>query len=261
MALGRITTWISGQVLTASAQNAEFDNIINNALALISPLTGNIDFGNFRLDNLASGTVTTPAVNFSGDTNTGIYRVAADAMGLAAGGVDAMRWTTATTAVNYLNVVPAAAATGPELAAAGSDTNISLNLTAKGTGSVAIFSANSPFVPAAASGTPAQHALYRDNVVKGWLLANITQTILSDFNVASITDPGTGLLDITWDRDFATGTSYAAVPSITITAVSAEAAVDSTTAQAAGSVRLHCLNTAGAAQDPELWHCIAIGDQ
>ena len=261
MAVGRVTTWISGQVLTASALNAEIDNLINNALTMISPLTANLDVGNFRLDNLASGTVTTPAVNFSGDTNTGIYRVTGDAMGLAAGGVDAMRWTTATTAVNYLNVIPAAAATGPELATAGSDANISLNLTAKGTGSVVVFSANSPFVPAAASGTPAQHALYRDNVAKGWLLANITGTILSDFNVASISDAGTGLLDITWDRDFASATSYVAVPGITITAVSSEAHVDSTTAQAAGSVRLHCLNTAGSAQDPELWHCIAIGDQ
>ena len=260
MAVGRVTTWISGQVLTASALNAEIDNLINNALTMISPLTGNIDFGNFRLDNLASGTVTTPAVNFSGDTNTGIYRVTGDAMGLAAGGVDAMRWTTATTAVNYLNVIPAAAATGPELAAAGSDANISLNLSPKGTGSVVVFTANSPFVPAAASGTPAQHALYRDNVVKGWLLANITGTILSDFNVASISDAGTGLIDIPWDRDFSTAT-YVAMPGVTITAVGAMTHVDSTTAQAAGSVRIHCLNTAAAAQDPELWHCIAVGDQ
>lgn len=40
MAISRSTTWASGQVLTASALNGEFNNVIDNALALISPLTG-----------------------------------------------------------------------------------------------------------------------------------------------------------------------------------------------------------------------------
>lgn len=43
MALSRVTTWSSGQTLTASALNGEFNNILNNALSLISPLTGNLN--------------------------------------------------------------------------------------------------------------------------------------------------------------------------------------------------------------------------
>jgi hypothetical protein len=47
MAIARVTTWIAGQILTAAALNAEFDNLLTNALALVSPLTGSLDF-NFQ---------------------------------------------------------------------------------------------------------------------------------------------------------------------------------------------------------------------
>ena len=43
MALSRIKTWIAGEVLTASDLNAEYNNLLNNALTLISPLTGTLD--------------------------------------------------------------------------------------------------------------------------------------------------------------------------------------------------------------------------
>ena len=48
MAITRIKTFITGEVLTASDLNSELDNPINNALSLISPLTGNLDFGTTR---------------------------------------------------------------------------------------------------------------------------------------------------------------------------------------------------------------------
>lgn len=43
MALGRVKTWIAGETLTAADLNAEFNNYNNNALSLISPLTGTLD--------------------------------------------------------------------------------------------------------------------------------------------------------------------------------------------------------------------------
>lgn len=43
MALARVKVWVAGEVLYAADQNAEFNNILNNALSLISPLTGNLD--------------------------------------------------------------------------------------------------------------------------------------------------------------------------------------------------------------------------
>lgn len=43
MALSRVTTWAAGNTLTAAALNGEFNNILNNPIALISPFTGNVD--------------------------------------------------------------------------------------------------------------------------------------------------------------------------------------------------------------------------
>lgn len=40
MALARVTTWSVGQVLTSTALNAEFDNILNNPASLINTMTG-----------------------------------------------------------------------------------------------------------------------------------------------------------------------------------------------------------------------------
>lgn len=42
MAISRVTEWSAGAVLTAAALNAEFDNILDNALSLISPITGTL---------------------------------------------------------------------------------------------------------------------------------------------------------------------------------------------------------------------------
>src|SRR5262245_9337044 len=51
MALARVTTWTPGQTLTAAALNAEFDNILNNPLSLISPATGKYDWAEFEAKN------------------------------------------------------------------------------------------------------------------------------------------------------------------------------------------------------------------
>ena len=44
MSLSRVKVWIPGDVLTAADQNAEFNNILNNPITLISPSTGAINF-------------------------------------------------------------------------------------------------------------------------------------------------------------------------------------------------------------------------
>ena len=51
MAISRVKSWISGEVLTASDLNNEFNNLLNNALALVSPLTGNLNFNNNQATN------------------------------------------------------------------------------------------------------------------------------------------------------------------------------------------------------------------
>lgn len=59
MALAAVKTFVSAEVLYASDLNASITNPLNNALSLISPLTGNLNFNNnqatnFRLENLSS---------------------------------------------------------------------------------------------------------------------------------------------------------------------------------------------------------------
>lgn len=52
MALSRSNQFDSGTVLTESKLEGEFDNIYNNALSLISPLTGNLAVGDFNLTGI-----------------------------------------------------------------------------------------------------------------------------------------------------------------------------------------------------------------
>jgi len=61
--------WVNGDVLTAPDLDAEFDNIINNATALVSPLTTSLDFGSnqavaMRLENRTSNP--SPTVDSTG---------------------------------------------------------------------------------------------------------------------------------------------------------------------------------------------------
>ena len=90
MALSRVTTWTAGQVLTAAALNAEFDNILNNALTLISPLTATLAAGGNIITGLGLGTVSSPTLQFTGDTNTGIWSAAGDRLNFSTGGVARM---------------------------------------------------------------------------------------------------------------------------------------------------------------------------
>ena len=55
MPISRLTTWSSGQTLTASALNAEFNNIINNGVDLWSPASKSTSFGGYSLVLDAAG--------------------------------------------------------------------------------------------------------------------------------------------------------------------------------------------------------------
>ena len=122
---------------------------------------------------------------------------------------------------------------------------------------------NIPIVTAAVSGTPVAHGVYTNNLIKGFVMADAAGNIQNSqsFNVTSITDSGTGLLTVTWDRDFSV-TSYLVLG----TADTADTnfrniQVSTTTARAAGSVVLASLNLVGDLADPTFWNVIAIGAQ
>jgi hypothetical protein len=58
VALARVKVWIPGDVLTAADLNAEFNNLINNPVSLISPTTGPINFALQAHTNLLPAVVT-----------------------------------------------------------------------------------------------------------------------------------------------------------------------------------------------------------
>lgn len=70
MAISRAKTWIAGEVLTASDLNSEFNNILQNAADLISPLTKAISMGGFALNFDTLATIALTAVT-NGLTLTG----------------------------------------------------------------------------------------------------------------------------------------------------------------------------------------------
>lgn len=59
--MGRTKTWIAAEVLSASDLNAEFNNILNNANSLISPITTSLDMNGNELILDADGDTTVTA--------------------------------------------------------------------------------------------------------------------------------------------------------------------------------------------------------
>lgn len=59
MALAAVKTFVAAEVLFASDLNSSITNVLNNPIALISPLTANLDFSSFqglafRMENLSA---------------------------------------------------------------------------------------------------------------------------------------------------------------------------------------------------------------
>ena len=93
MALARVKTWVQ-EILTAADLNAEFDNILNNPISLISPLVSSLNVGLNSLTNVANVTTT------------------GSAMGILVGGINSLTLTTVA-ANAFLQTESNHATTGP----------------------------------------------------------------------------------------------------------------------------------------------------
>lgn len=124
MAVSRTKTWIAGEVLSASDLNAEFNNILNNGESLGWPATTSKDLDGQQLILDADADS-----HFTADTD--------DRLDLALAGTDLFRWLgTVATPVNGLDFVASAAGGAVQLQAVGADTDITLNLVPKGSGTL-----------------------------------------------------------------------------------------------------------------------------
>ena len=137
-------------------------------------------------------------------------------------------------------------------------------LSAKGLSGVTALSmaAAAGIIPAAVSGTPAQHGLFQENVIKGWVnFSGATATINDSFNVTSVSRTAAGDYTITWDRDFA-NSSYACIGTAVMSGASnCFVSINATGALAVGTVRINVTDHANSQIDVNPICVVAIGDQ
>ena len=99
-------------------------------------ITINATDGNITLDD---GTAAAPSLNFTSDTNTGLYLPAADTVGIVGGGHDIVRLTDVASATDYLEIKNAIGVSTPlHVLASGPSTNIGMHLQPKGSGLLTI---------------------------------------------------------------------------------------------------------------------------
>lgn len=125
MAVGRLKTWIT-EVLTKDDLNGEFDNILSNGEDLGWPATKAKDMNGQELI-------------LDGNGNTSITADTDDRIDFRLGGADLFQMDgTVVTPINGLNFIASATLLPVQIVAFGTDSNISIDLTPKGTGGVNI---------------------------------------------------------------------------------------------------------------------------
>ena len=102
---------------------------------------------------------------------------------------------------------------------------------------------------------------YQD-IVKGWVKfdGSGTVTISDSYNVSSITDNGTGDYTVNWTTAFASA-NYVTVATNEHTGAATGFVCIKTGGQAAGSVRVYNIDSAGSTFDPDSIHVMSIGDR
>ena len=130
MALSIYKTFVAGEVLTAADMNALQSHFTSNALSLISPLTGNLDFnGNQAI--------------LDADGDSYLVCGADDILTLRLQGFDAFIWDgDVSSPVNGITWTSAATGSSPSVAPHG-ETNVDLTATTKGTGDLILATAGS----------------------------------------------------------------------------------------------------------------------
>jgi hypothetical protein len=114
-AVSRLKTWASAETLTASALNAEFNNVLSNGEDLAWPATKAKDF---------DGNV----LQLDGDADTTLTADTDDRLDLALSGTDLFRFDgTVATPVNGIDFIARATGSPASIQAQGSDSNVAID--------------------------------------------------------------------------------------------------------------------------------------
>ena len=105
---------------------------------------------------IAAGTAAAPSLTFTGDTDTGVYRVAANDFGVAVGGLIGFDVLGVASAVNNLKVTNSATLSPVLIDPIGTDTNIGITVTTKGTGVLTLTGGTGSSVVVGRAGTAAR---------------------------------------------------------------------------------------------------------
>jgi hypothetical protein len=97
------------------------------------------------------GTTAAPGWAVSGNTNTGLFSPASNAISIATGGVEALRTTYVASAVNYASISGSATGTSVLYGVGGSDANVNLQLLPKGSGDVQVGGFRNLSIPSGSS--------------------------------------------------------------------------------------------------------------
>jgi endosialidase-like protein len=134
MYLGTSNAYATG--ITNQALSIDQNGVVTASGGFVGNITGNVTGNVSGQISLSDGSAASPGLYFTNDTNTGIYRPGADVLGIAAGGNDVARFVGNTSGVNYFNLSAATTGNAVTISAAGTDTNIGIALTPKGTGNL-----------------------------------------------------------------------------------------------------------------------------
>jgi hypothetical protein len=126
----------SGQILGSEGPNYVPKNLVAGANITITETPTQITIiGTEGQIELTDGTEAAPSLFFVSDTNTGMYRPAADTVGIVGGGHDILRLTDVASATDYIEIKNGTGVGNPlHVLAEGASANIGVHLQPKGTG-------------------------------------------------------------------------------------------------------------------------------
>ena len=126
MAVGRVKVWDTGELLTASDMNAEFQNLIDQQQALGWPAT-------------VVKQMRSQQLQLDGDDDSALYSPSDDVAALKLNGVDLFSFlANFANPVNGVNFKSSAVGVSPSIELHGADANIGLDIMTKGTGIVTL---------------------------------------------------------------------------------------------------------------------------
>lgn len=132
---GAVTGPVSSTNTAIARWNGTGGNQLEDSVVLVSNSGVITGVGTIEI---APGLAALPSYVFAADLTSGMWQSAADNLDFAANGLEVLNLTATAVAVNHLNINASATGAPVTINALGTDTNISLKLTPKGTGSVVV---------------------------------------------------------------------------------------------------------------------------